>query len=291
MTTPATTITVLGGLLGAGLGIGVCLIALGWRPRPAAPGPEPRRMARGSRDLRRYAIAAAAGTAGGVVTEWVVGAVLASAAAWYAPAFLARNQEQDRQVARIEAIAGWAELLRDTLAAAAGLEQAILASAPVAPAAIHPEINALALRLETGQRLEPSLDRLADDLADPTADLVIAALRLAATHQARHLGDLLGSLATAARDLVSMRLRIEAARARTRTSVRIIIVTTTAFAGLLMAFNRDYLTAYDTVTGQLVLATIGAVFAAGFLGLAKITTNDQPARVLAPVPRVDGGAS
>jgi Flp pilus assembly protein TadB len=221
--------------------------------------------------------------------EWLVAAVLLGAAAWYAPAFLARNREQARQIARIEAIAGWAELLRDTLAGAAGLEQAILASASLAPAAIHPEINALALRLETGQRLAPSLRRLADDLTDPTADLVIAALHLAATQHARNLGDLLGALAAAARDLASMRLRIDAGRARTRTSVRIIIATTTAFAGLLVTFNRDYLAAYDTVAGQLVLAVVGGLFATGFLGLARITAITQPGRFLAEP--VIGGAS
>ncbi|GAB1512524.1 type II secretion system F family protein [Actinophytocola sp. KF-1] len=281
MTTPAP---VLGAVIGAGLGLGTALLVVGWRPRP-------NQQRRTLRDVRRIAIAAAFGIVAGVVTEWFVAAVLVGVAAWFVPSFLARGQEQARQVARIEAVAGWAELLRDTLAGAAGLEQAILASAPVAPAAIHPEVNALALRLQTGQRLAPSLDRLANDLADPTADLVIAALRLAATQQARNLGDLLGSLATAARELASMRLRIEAGRARTRTSVRIIIGTTAAFAGLLVAFNRDYLAVYDTVTGQLVLAIVGGLFATGYLGLVKITAITQPVRFLAPTPLKGGGVA
>jgi Flp pilus assembly protein TadB len=211
----------------------------------------------------------------------VVGAVLIGLAAWSLPRLMARDKHQARQLARIEAVAGWAEMMRDTLAAAAGLEQAILASAPVAPAAIHAEINALALRLETGQRLAPSLQKLADELADPTADLVISALRLAATQQARHVSELLGSLATAARELTSMRLRVEAARARTRTSVRIIVGTTCAFAGLLIVFNRDYVSVYNDLTGQLVLLVIGVLFAAGFAGLAKVSAIHQPARFLA----------
>ncbi|MFI7679537.1 type II secretion system F family protein [Actinophytocola sp. NPDC049390] len=284
MTTPTSA---WGAVLGVGLGLGACLIALGCRTRHS----EQHRRSRERRDGRRLAAAAVAGVAAGVVTEWVVAAVLVGVAAWCVPAFLARNREQARQVARIEAIAGWAELLRDTLAGAAGLEQAILASAPVAPAAIHPEINALALRLEAGQRLAPSLQQLGDDLADPTADLVIAALHLAATQHARNLGDLLGSLAAAARDLASMRLRIDAGRARTRTSVRIIIATTTAFAGLLVTFNRGYLAAYDTVTGQLVLALVGSLFAAGYAGLVKITAVTPPARLLAPATPLTGGGA
>lgn len=283
MTTPAT---ILGAALGASTGLGAWLIASGWSTTE-------RRSRRGPRvrDRKRLAVSAVAGIVGGVLTEWVAGAVLVAAATWFLPAFLTQSRRQTEQLARIEAVAGWAELLRDTLAGAAGLEQAILASAPVAPAAIHPEVNALALRLQTGQRLGPSLRRLADDLADPVADLVIAALHLAATQHARNLGDLLGSLAAAARDLATMRLRIEAGRARTRTSVRIIIATTAAFAGLLVVFNRDYLTAYDTPTGQLVLAVVGALFAAGFLGLAKIAAVTTPARFFAPAPSLDGGAS
>ena len=283
MTTPAL---VLGAGLGAGVGLGAWLIASGWTTQARRPGRRPR-----TPDRKRLAVAAVAGIAGGVVTEWVVGAVLVAAAAWFLPAFFAQTRQQAQQLAQIDAIAGWAELMRDTLAGAAGLEQAILASAPVAPAAIHPQVNALALRLQTGQRLDPSLQQLADDLADPTADLVIAALQLAATQQARNLGDLLGSLAAAARDLASMRLRIEAGRARTRTSVRIIIATTATFAGLLVVFNRDYLTAYGTPLGQLVLAVVGVLFAAGLLGLTKIVAITTPARVLAPAASQAGRAS
>ncbi|MGH3761031.1 type II secretion system F family protein [Actinophytocola sp.] len=226
-----------------------------------------------------------------MVTGWVVGAVLSALAAWSLPKLLTRDKAHAKRVEHIEAIATWAEMMRDTLAAAAGLEQAILASAPVAPAAIHTEINGLAVQLETGHRLAPSLRRLADDLADPTADLVIASLLLASTQQARHVSDLLGSLATAAREQASMRMRIEAGRARARTSVRIIVGTTVTFAGALVLLNRDYLAAYDSRAGQLVLLVIGALFAAGFVALAKIASVDEPARLLAAAAGETGARS
>ena len=44
------------------------------------------------------------------------------------------------------------------------------------------------------------------------------ALILAAEHQAQRLGELLGSLAQAARDQATMGLRVEGGRARTRTA-------------------------------------------------------------------------
>lgn len=275
-----TTATTLHAFLGAGVGTGGWLLIRGWR---ASPTRRPRRVRSHRREHRslQATAAAGAGVAGGVLTGWVVGALLVALAVWSLPTLLARDKAHIRRVARIEAIATWAEMMRDTLAAAAGLEQAILASAAVAPTSIHAEVTALAVRLETGQRLAPSLRQLADDLADPTADLVISALLLASTQQARNVSDLLGSLATTAREQAAMRMRIEASRARSRTTVRIIVTTTTAFAGVLVLLNRDYLTAYDTLTGQLVLLMTGALFAAGFLALTRIATVAEPTRVLA----------
>jgi tight adherence protein B len=274
------TSTVFFGLLGAGVGLGVWLIVAGWHGTTA--GRQRWRLHQfWQRDPRRVAVAVGAGVAGGVLTGWAVGAVLTAAAAWSLPRLLAREKDHERQLTRIQALAGWAELMRDTLAAATGLEQAILVSARVAPKAIRNDVTTLAKRLETGHRLAPSLQQLSDELADPTADLVISALRLAATRQARNLSDLLGSLAAAARELASMRQRIETSRARTRASVRIIVGTTCGFAAALIALNRDYVSAYDTVTGQLVLLGVGAVFAVGFAGLAKIAAVEEPARFLA----------
>ena len=82
-------------------------------------------------------------------------------------------------------------MLHDTLAGAAGLEQAIVASAPVAPVAIRTEVVSCAVAIER-DRLGAALRQLAEDVRDPTMDLVVAALLLAAEHQAAHLGDLLG---------------------------------------------------------------------------------------------------
>src|ERR1022692_2273868 len=169
--------TALAALLGAGAGFGVVLVISGWRSTDSQP--SPRRAALSS--LRHDRLAARiAGTLGaavlvGALTGWPVAAVLAGAGAFALPPMLRGGKERARHVARTEAIAGWAEMLRDTLSAAAGLEQAIVATAEVASAPIRPEVTALAARLEK-ERLAPALRRFADDLADPTGDLVVAAL-------------------------------------------------------------------------------------------------------------------
>ncbi len=271
------------GLLGLGIGAGLLLLVRAWY---AAPGREARSMPsrRSLRDLRRrdhlgqwLAVAGATGVLVGAITGWIVGGLLGAMAAWALPRTL-RGTTIKTETARIEGIAGWTEMLRDTLAAAAGLEQTIMATAHTAPQSIRPQVQGLAVRLASGKRLAASLRRLADDLADPMADLVIAALVLASEHQARQLAPLLGELAATARAQVEMRQRIEASRARTQTTLRVVVITTLSFAGGLILFNPEFLAPYDSVTGQLVLLLIGALFTAAFAWLRRMARIEEPDR-------------
>ena len=273
-------LSALAGLCGAGVGLGLVLALAGWRGI-ALPRRSPSRLRpKAERVDLRLALAVGAAVLVGAATGWPVGALLAALAGWGAPSLLSGTKAAQAGVARIEAIAGWAEMLRDTMAGAAGLEQAIAASATVAPLPIRKEVVTLAARLEHG-RLAPALRSFADEVADPTCDLVAAALILAAEHQAQRLGELLGSLGEAARDQATMRLRVEAGRARTRTSVKVIVGVTGGLALGLAVFNRGFLAPYDTATGQLVLLLVGAMFAASFVWLAKMTRPATTDRMLA----------
>ncbi|MFT7837729.1 type II secretion system F family protein [Saccharothrix sp. BKS2] len=272
--------TATAALLGLGTALGVLLVVLGCRGVVLH---HPRRARARAADRHRgprLCLAAATGVATGLLTGWVVGAVLAALAAWALPRVLGADPEHARRVARIEAIATWTEMLRDTLSAAAGLEQAVLATAPLVPAAIRGEVGELATDIGNGQRLAHALRALGERLDDPVGDLVIAALVLAAEQQTRRLADLLGSLADAARGQASMRMRVEAGRARTRTSVRVIVGTTCAFAAAVVLLNRDYMSAYDNASGQIVLLGIGLLFVLGFVWLSRIARVTQPDRFL-----------
>lgn len=277
----------LAGLLGAGAGFGVLLIALGLHggTGPTPVGAAVRRWVASWRrrppvSPRGVAVAVVAGVVAGVFTGWVVGAILVAVAAGTLPRVLGRDPDAARRVARIEAVAAWTEMLRDTLSAAAGLEQAILATARTAPEPIRADIAELAVRIERGDPLPGALRELAEDLADPTADLVLSALVLACQHQARQLAALLGDLATEAREQVAMRLRVAAGRSRLRTSVRVIVTTTLAFASGLLLFNRRYLTPYDSAGGQLMLLVVGVLFGVAFWWLARLSRPREPERFL-----------
>lgn len=117
------------GLLGLGVGLGLLTLLRAGRRNPAVNSPARKRdfwrRLRGNRGGWWIAAAGAGALVIGIVTGWVIGAVLAALATWTLPRMLGSNAEHRRHIARIEAIAGWTEMLRYTLAAAAGLEQAI----------------------------------------------------------------------------------------------------------------------------------------------------------------------
>lgn len=287
------------GLLGLGCGAGLVLAASGVLSRrgDAATGhaEETDRIAAlavrlrahlAAASPRRLAATAVSAAVLGVLTGWPVAAVLAGAAAWAVPVLVQPDRAARRRTERIEAVAVWAEMLRDTLAAAAGLQQAIRATAPIAPPALETEIRALAARIEGGERLPEALRSFADDVDDPLADLVVAALLLAAERQAGQLADVLGSLAHATREQVTVRLNAGAERARVRTSVRVVVVVTLVMGFGLLLFDRAYLAPYGTATGQLVLACVGALFALAFWWLGRLAADRVPVRILRRVPQI-----
>ncbi|NNJ62342.1 MAG: hypothetical protein HKP61_15660 [Dactylosporangium sp.] len=177
-------------------------------------------------------------------------------------------------------MATWTESLVATLGGAAGLEQTVIATAATAPAAIRPQVSALAAALRRGVRLDVALRAFAADLADPAADTIVAALVLASTDGAARLAEPLSLLAAAAREEVAAQRRVERSRAKATTDAQLIIATTLVMAVGLVAFNRGFLGPYDTPTGQIVLAGVGALFAIGFRWLHQLARQQTAPRVL-----------
>jgi Flp pilus assembly protein TadB len=270
-------------VLGAGVGLGVFLTALGVLGRPVFRPFERRRPPMSPRVLGLVTGALVAGLAAYALSGWLAGAVLVVAGVVVAPRFWAGRADHQREVARVEAIAAWAEMLRDTIAGAAALEQAIAATGPLAPAPIAEPVARLAVHLDI-EPLPAALRRFADDVDHPTCDFVVAALVIAAEKEARDLGPLLGQLATCARDEAKMRTRIWIDRAKTRTSVKVIAGCVLLFAAGLLIFSRSYLEPYDTAGGQVVLLVIGALFAASFIVMDRMARIEVPERFVARRP-------
>ena len=205
-------------VLGAGVGLGLLLVAAGVAGRRALPEATPGGWAaRGGRQpghlVMRVGVAIGLAVCVYGVTGWPAASLLVAAAASVAPRALGGRQRHQAELAKVEAIASWAEMLRYTMAAASGLEQAMVASVAVAPAPIAPAVGRLAARLEH-VRVPGALRAFADDVDHPIADFVVAGLIAAAEGRARELGPLLTQLAECARAEAQLRARIWAGRAR-----------------------------------------------------------------------------
>ncbi len=265
-------------LAGAGVGVGVAVMLLGLKPGGRSPGASVKVLSEARQSLGPAHFAAlAVGLVSLVVTRWPMALVLGTAGTLGLRGLSAKQSRSS--IATLEAIAGWSEMLRDTLAGASGLSQALVATAPSAPPEIRPAVAAMAGRINGGLSLEGSLRQLADDIADPAADMLVAALVMASRERAQKLGDLLGALARSVRDEVTMRLRIEASRASSRTAVRMITGFSLALFALMALFARSYLAPYSSAAGQLALGFVGLLFAFGLWLMSLMVRPQLPPRL------------
>lgn len=273
------------GLFGAGIGFGVYLIVLGVRGVEPGRLPTRRRLETwlaGIEQLTlRMGLAAIAGLFMAIFTQWVVGTVAASLGAAVAPTLVGAKARRQEAVERTEALASWAEMLRDTIASASGLREAVAATAEVAPRCIQREVRELEIRLRS-EHFADAMAHFADTIADPIADKVAVALIIASERRGQRVTEILSEVAKAAREHAEMQLRMEAARARTYTqALTVTTILLVMFLGMVV-LSRDYLTPYDTATGQMVLLGIMAGWAAAFVGLVQMSKVRQPDRVLRP---------
>jgi tight adherence protein B len=281
-----TLIALLTGVL-VGIGLWFALGAIvGWQLVPTRQQIAVK-VVRLQQTLARFGLAALTAVAVLAVTGWPVAATFAGLGTVLAPRLLGGTRARRAAIDKTEAIASWAESVRDTMAAAAGLEEALTATAVAPPAAIAPEVRRLAERLRH-QRLTDALAAFGEELDHPSSDLVVAALTIAARMEAADLGSLLSRLAVSIRDDATMRVKVEVGRQRLRTSAKIILGSVAATVVMLMVLNRSYLDAYDTLLGQLMLAVVGGVFAGGSWLMAKMSDIDLPERF---VPRTTGRSS
>ena len=231
--------------------------------------------------------ALAAGVAAIGVTRWPLTGVAATMLVMVWPRVFGGNAVGRRQLESVEAIAAWTESLRDTSAAAAGLEQALPATVEAAHPVLRAPLRDLAARLSGRVPLGEALAAFADDVADPAADLVVAALTLNARQRAGGLGRILTSLAVASRAELEMRRKVELERRSLRRQAQRIAGSVAGFAALQAVFARDWLSPYSSVVGQVVLAVLMAVFAGAFVRMRSLAASRAEPRFLSSAGSVE----
>lgn len=262
---------------------GVVVAVSGWR------GLLPSRQTRGAGTLTDLLPGLLLATVAFVValvgTGWPVAAAYLAFGGASLPALFSSKRKRRAAVEKVEAIATWSESLRDIMATGAGLRETLRGSARVAPEPIRREILTLSFRLQH-ESVEAALTKLAQDLAHPSADVVVASLLLATQGQAGGLAEVLSSVSRSARDAAAMKQRIESSRERTYTQCRIVAGTSITFILLLVVFRREFLSPYDSFGGQIALGVIGGLFAFSGYAMNKLAQPEIPVRVFGSVERM-----
>lgn len=215
-----------------------------------------------------------------VLTQWVVAAVGLGLLASLWDQLTGDSRSETIGINKLESLATWTESLRDTIAGAVGLEQAIPATAVNAGPSIRSSLNLLVDRLRIREPLSEALIHFAEDLDDPSADVICSALVLNARLRGPGLRDVLGALAQSTREELDMRRRISAGRRSIRRSVRIIVVIVLSVMGGLAVFNPVYVQPYGSLGGQLVLLVVAVLFAAGLLWMRRLAEPQKLSRFL-----------
>jgi Flp pilus assembly protein TadB len=277
--TQGTALAILVGVA-TGLGLGLIVAGMvGWPSKPKDPD------AKSSVDAlrkvgQRGVIALGAGLVVGLLSQWPVLGIAAVVLVFFWDQLFGGAASERLAMRQVEALAMWTESLRDTIAGAVGLEQAIPSTARGADPVLREHLNALLDRLRGRTPLPEALQYLADDLNDPSADLVIAALILNSKLRGPGLREVLTALGKSAREEVDMRQRVIAQRAGTRRSVQIIVAVVVIFVLGMAVFNRNFVQPYGSPLGEAVLAGVLSLFGLGFWWLRRLAKVESPSRFL-----------
>jgi Flp pilus assembly protein TadB len=268
-------------LAGAVAGTGLFLLIVAMRGLPARPPGETGRLRGWAREVGpgRWAAAVVAGLVVLVATRWLVAGIGAAllVLSWRGMSGVAGERAA---MARLEALATWTESLRDTIAGAVGLEQAIPSSTRIAAPAIREPLLRLVDRLHTRVPMPDALRLFATDLDDSSADLIIAALIINSRLRGPGLRDLLGALSRSVREELDMRRKVSAERRSTRRSVQIVVLVSVGMALGLAFIDRAFLAPYSSPFGQVVLALIASLYGLGIWWLRRLATFESPQRLL-----------
>ena len=265
---------------GVAVSIGALLIVTALLP--ARPGAEP--VVKMRVDVRRLGSRALVAVMIAVVvlaaTRWVLPALVCGAMGWWVTGLVAdRDRRGHGELERVEALATWTEQLRDVLMAGDQPIGAIQATVSTCPEPVRPQVRALASRL--GRQPEQLvLRQFADELDDPTADLIAAGLLVALTKGGR-AERVLSSLAQQARHQAERRKLLEAEREPARREVWWVtgMMTAQLVGGLVFA-RSSYLAPYRTLSGQVVLCVLLGAFLALIVYVQRLSRFTRPARFL-----------
>lgn len=269
------------GLAATTAGTGVLLLILGATTRHD-PSRARRRSLPTARVLwARHRTVVLAGVVGLVAAAWSGWWVLVAAlpaAVLGLPTLLRRPGGEE--AARLGDLESWVRGLAGTLVGgAAGLRQALRDSAAGAPPTLRESLLTLAARLDAGLHLPDALRAWADDLDDPTVDLVAACLIAEDERRGGTITPALERIADTVAEETADRRQVAADRAGATTTVRWVTVITLVL--LVVLVTQDTFSAfYTTAIGQATTVVLAAAYSGCLVWMRKVAKGQPAPRFL-----------
>lgn len=279
----------IAGLLG---GLGLLLIWLACTSQP------PRWRSERSRRLEDLLIQAGAGrtspamlVAGSAALGLVTGLVfLGLSGAWpiataftliaaAGPLLLVSARARARRTRLREVWPEAVDTLLSGVRAGMSLPEALSNLAERGPEAVRPQFQAFAADYAATARFEDCLDRLKARFADPVADRIVEALRLAHEVGGTDLGNLLRCLARMLREDMRTRGELEARQSWTVNGAKVAVAAPWLVLALLST-RPQAASAYASSAGAVVLAVGGAVSVAAYRLMLRLGRLPEESRTL-----------
>ncbi len=280
-------------LLGAALAAGLLLCASPWLWPPRE---QPERPARGGDRLTRLmdeagfasverhrviAVIIILALIGGAVAWLITGipvlAVLAALAAGTAPIAFLRSRRLRLLKARRQMWPDVCDLLVAAIRVGLSLPDAVASLAESAPAAVRPAFVVFARDLRSTGRFESSIDRLKTTLADPIADRIIEALKMARQVGGTELTGVLRALSSSVRADAALRGEVEAKQSWIRGAAVLGVIAPWVILALL-ALRPEGAQAYASPAGVMVIAGGAVVSVIAFRIMLRIGRLPEPRR-------------
>ena len=190
-----------------------------------------------------------------------------------------RGRHGRRRQAVLHALPEAIDRLRDSLASTIPMDVALARlGSDAGPEPLRPSFRVLANELALGLNFGDAVQHWADGLADRTADWVCSALILHNQVGPERFGLCLDQLASSLRTRLALREQVEAARSKIVMQARILLVLPLVVLLGLRTSQPLASQAFNTPTGQAVLAGAVVALAGGYalmLWLARIPSEER----------------
>lgn len=181
---------------------------------------------------------------------------------------------------KTDAVASWAESLRDAMSGSHGVQGALLSVAPSAPPVIRQDALLMAEEIVMGVPMADGLADFARRVDNPVSDLVCAVMAHAVRHSASEVPEMLESIAATARERARAHAQIEASRAKPKRTVQLSALLIVVLAGLILTMMRGLIEPLISPSGQIPVTIATTMVVGAFIWMSQLAKVRRPLRLL-----------